>query len=198
MVVHTTAFVTPVVEHRLEQDDPSRHEQTFLPLSYQPKHYFPNQNAWMNCNLSSGLHSTNVEIRRDCTARHWYRVGYLTPQTLAWKKGPLPCDTFVPSMSPFFSWPIWFSASARLRGPNPYPGHDVSHRVRQDNTICRPGREVLLQWATDFTYTGEHVSQILTHTRHFAVCGPIKPMAVQLKRSPSKWKINLALTCSSN
>ena len=46
-IIHTTAFVTPVVEHWLEQeiaqwvhpmkdrsDDPSHHEQTLLPQSY--------------------------------------------------------------------------------------------------------------------------------------------------------------------
>ena len=46
-IVHTTAFVTPVVEHWLEQeiaqwvrpmkdrsDDPSHHERTLLPQSY--------------------------------------------------------------------------------------------------------------------------------------------------------------------
>ena len=46
-IAHTTAFVTPVVEHRLEReiaqwvhptkdrfDDPSHHEGTLLPRSY--------------------------------------------------------------------------------------------------------------------------------------------------------------------
>ena len=46
-IAHTTAFVTPVIEHWLEQeivqwvhpmkdqsDDPSHHERTFLPQSY--------------------------------------------------------------------------------------------------------------------------------------------------------------------
>ena len=46
-IAHTTAFVTPVVEHRLEReiaqwvhpmkdrsDDPSHHERTLLPQSY--------------------------------------------------------------------------------------------------------------------------------------------------------------------
>ena len=46
-IIHTTAFVKPVVEHWLEQeiaqwvhpmkdrsDDPSHHERTFLPRSY--------------------------------------------------------------------------------------------------------------------------------------------------------------------
>ena len=48
-ITHTTAFVTPVVEHWLEReiaqwvhpmkdrsDDPPRHERTLLPLSYVP------------------------------------------------------------------------------------------------------------------------------------------------------------------
>ena len=48
-ITHTTAFVTPVVEHWLEReiaqwvhpmkdrsDDPSHHERTLLPRSYKP------------------------------------------------------------------------------------------------------------------------------------------------------------------
>ena len=50
-IAHTTAFVTPVVEHWLEReiaqwvhsmkdrsDDPSRHERTLLPRSYKVTH----------------------------------------------------------------------------------------------------------------------------------------------------------------
>ena len=71
-IAHTTAFVTPVVEHWLEReiaqwvhpmkdrsDDPSYHERTLLPRSYY-KHIIQVENENVGLKVGGGGHKHTI------------------------------------------------------------------------------------------------------------------------------------------
>ena len=85
-IAHTTAFVTPVVEHWLEReiaqwvhpmkdrsDDPSHHERTLLPRSYFPKNDTLNI-FYLRIYMASDIWQRTIQIARvEIRCRH---MGY--------------------------------------------------------------------------------------------------------------------------
>ena len=107
-IAHTTAFVTPVVEHWLEReigqwvhpmkdrsDDPTHHERTLLPRSYISLLYIINETGfsyvWLSQNYSNygKLSKVILERLKDRNMMFITRVNYLITESskilLTWK-----------------------------------------------------------------------------------------------------------------